>query len=147
MIYFSWLWQIFKESESFVSIFSPVGLNWRINQLHLYRAVRLPHYPMSFLDKTLYNLMWAFSNAGALRNVEYPFIAISHGSTQAWSRSTWKDKLNFVCDFSDCCLHHFCCFDCCILWPFSGVPCLSGYGNHSVWEIICKVWLLIKRGV
>ena len=39
------------------------------------------------------------------------------------------------------------CFDCCILQPSSGVPCLSGYINDSTWEIIFKVWLLIKQGI
>ena len=31
----------------------------------------------------------------------------------------------------------------CILWPSSGVPCLSGHRNNSTWEIIFKVWPLI----
>ena len=35
----------------------------------------------------------------------------------------------------------------CILWPSLGVPCLSEYRNDSTWEIIFKVWLLIKQGV
>ena len=39
------------------------------------------------------------------------------------------------------------CFSCCILWPFSGLPYLSGHRNDSTWEIIFKVWLLVKQGV
>ena len=35
----------------------------------------------SVLDMTLNNLMVSFSNAGALENVEYPFIAITPRST------------------------------------------------------------------
>ena len=38
-------------------------------------------------------------------------------------------------------------FGCCILWPSAGVHCLSGHRNESTWEIISKVWLLIKQGV
>ena len=39
------------------------------------------------------------------------------------------------------------CFGCCILWPCSGFPYLSGYGNNLIWEIIFKVWLLGKQGI
>ena len=35
----------------------------------------------------------------------------------------------------------------CILRPSSGVPCLSGHRNDLTWEIILKIWLLIKQGV
>ena len=37
------------------------------------------------------------------------------------------------------------CFSRCILQPFSDAPCLSGHKNDSTWEIIFKVWLLIKQ--
>ena len=39
------------------------------------------------------------------------------------------------------------CFSHCILQPSSGILCLSGHRNDSAWEIIFKVWLLIKQGV
>ena len=39
------------------------------------------------------------------------------------------------------------CFRRYILWPSLGVPCLSGHTNDSIWEIIFKVWLLIKQSV
>ena len=35
----------------------------------------------------------------------------------------------------------------CVLQPSSGDPCLSGHRNDSTWEIIFKVWLLIKQGI
>ena len=54
--------------------------------------------------------------------------------------------------FSGCCPHLYCGKlehndGCSILWPSSSVPCLSGHRNNSTWEIIFKVWLLIKHGV
>ena len=39
------------------------------------------------------------------------------------------------------------CFSHCILQSSSGVLCLSGHKNDSTWEIIFKVWLLIKQGI
>ena len=40
-------------------------------------------------------MWWLYSsNAGALGNAEYPFIAIAHGSTLAWSGSTWQCPIN-----------------------------------------------------
>ena len=38
-------------------------------------------------------------------------------------------------------------FGCCILLPFSSVPCLSEHRNDSTWEVIFNVWLLIKQGI
>ena len=38
-------------------------------------------------------------------------------------------------------------FDRSILRISSGAPCLSGHRNDSTWEIIFKIWLLIKQGV
>ena len=44
---------------------------------------------MSVLDKTLNNLMVRFSDAGALRNAEHPFIVIAPRSPMARNGSTW----------------------------------------------------------
>ena len=60
--------------------YGPVGWVCRIHWLHLWRGVRLP--PVSVLDMTLNNL-WSSSNAGALGNVEYSFIAIAPSSSLA----------------------------------------------------------------
>ena len=38
-------------------------------------------------------------------------------------------------------------FGCCTLQSSSGVLCLSEYRNDSTWEIIFKVWLLIKQSI
>ena len=66
----------------------PVGWVCRINRLHLCRVVRPPPQT-SVLDMTLNNLMVCSSNAGALGNAEYPFIAIAPRSTLARCGSTW----------------------------------------------------------
>ena len=38
-------------------------------------------------------------------------------------------------------------FGCCILQLSSGIPSLSEHRNDPTWEIIIKVWLLIKQGI
>ena len=62
-------------------------------------------------------------------------------------------RIYFGCDFLDCCLHLYCDklkynF---LLTVSSSLPqmffCLSEKTNNSNWEIILKVWLLIKWGV
>ena len=45
--------------------------------------------PTSVLDMTLKIWWWGSSDAGALGNADYPFIAIAPRSTLARSGSTW----------------------------------------------------------
>ena len=64
-----------------------VGLGCRIHRLLLCRGVRCPQRVSLLCYKT--NWWWGSRNAEALRNVEYPFIAIAFRSTLVWSGSTW----------------------------------------------------------
>ena len=64
-----------------------IGWNCRIYQLHLYGRVR-PSNRVSYIwHLTIWR--WCSSNAGALGNAEYPFIAIASRSTMTRSGSTW----------------------------------------------------------
>ena len=70
--------------------FSVSLVDWgcRIHRLHLCRVVTPQPQQVSWIwHKTIW--WWGSSNAGALGNVEYPFIAIAPRSTLAWSGSTW----------------------------------------------------------
>ena len=86
---------IVKFLSDFVSLKSnPIAWGCRIHQLHLCRVIReSPSFQTSVLDMTLNNLMVRLSNAGALGNVEYPFIAITSRSTLARNVSTWKGPI------------------------------------------------------
>ena len=64
-------------------IHGPVDWGCRIHWLHLCRWVRLPKKCPGYDTKL------SDGDAGALGNVEYPFIAITPRSTLAWSDSTW----------------------------------------------------------
>ena len=57
----------------------------RIHQLQLSRGV--PHSRTSVRVMTQNNLIVRFNNAGALKNTEYPFIAITPRSTLSRSGS------------------------------------------------------------
>ena len=66
----------------------PIGWGCRIHRLLLRRGVRLPHQWVSCIwHETIW--WWGSSNAGALGNTEYPFIAIARRSTLTRSGSTW----------------------------------------------------------
>ena len=67
---------------------SSVGLDCRMN-IPIASLQRGKTTPTSIQDMTRNNLMVRFSNTGALGNAEYPSIAISPRSTQAWSGSNW----------------------------------------------------------
>ena len=103
------------------------------------------------------------------KNIEIRWLSLQVWYVRAWS--SWKEmemtlssswfkmddddddicKYYFGCDFLDCCPHLYSdnlkCFGCYILWPSSGVPCLSECRNHSTWKIFFKVWQLIKQGI
>ena len=66
----------------------PVGWRCRIHKLLLCRWVRPPR--RSIWDMTLKIWWWGSSNAGALGNAEYLFIAITPRNTLGWSGSTRK---------------------------------------------------------
>ena len=68
----------------------PVGLGCRIHRLHLSRGVSPPpHQWVSLIwHKTIW--WWGSSNAAALGNAKYPFIAIASSSNVARRGSTWK---------------------------------------------------------
>ena len=55
----------------------------RIHRLHLCRGVKSPQWVSWIWHKTIW--WWESSNAGALGNAKYPFIAITSRSTLAWS--------------------------------------------------------------
>ena len=60
----------------FIKYFCPVGWDCRIHWLHLCRGIRPPHQRVSWIwHKTLW--WWSSSDAGALGNAEYFFIAIA----------------------------------------------------------------------
>ena len=65
----------------------PVGWGCRIHRLLLCRGVRPPPRVSWIWHYTIW--WWGSSNAGALGNAEYPFIAIAPRSTLARSGSTW----------------------------------------------------------
>ena len=64
------------------------SVDWgcRIHWLYFCRGVRLPQWVSWIWHKTIW--WWDSSNAGTLRNADYPFIAITLWSTLAWSGST-----------------------------------------------------------
>ena len=64
-----------------------VSLGRRIHRLHPCRGVRLSQRVSWIWHKTIW--WWGFSNAGALGNAEYLFIAIAPRFTLFWSGSTW----------------------------------------------------------
>ena len=67
--------------------FLPSRLCSRIHQLHLCREVRTLQRVSFIWHKTIY--WWGSSDAGALGNVMYLFIAITPRTTLARSGSTW----------------------------------------------------------
>ena len=69
----------------------PVGWGCTIYWLRLCRGLRPP--PTSVLGMTLIIWWWGSSNAGALGNAKYPFIAIAPRSTRARSGSTWQGPI------------------------------------------------------
>ena len=66
--------------------YCPVGRGCKIHRLRLCTGVRSP---TSDQDMTLNNLMGGPSNAGAIENAEYPFVAMTSRSTLARSGSTF----------------------------------------------------------
>ena len=67
---------------------SQVGWGCRTHRLLLCRGVRTPPQQVSWIwHETIW--WWRSSNAGALGNAEYPFVAIAPRSTLARRGSTW----------------------------------------------------------
>ena len=64
-----------------------VGWDCRIFRLQLCRGGRLPKRVSWIWHQTIW--WWGSSNTGALKNAEYPFIAIAPRSTLTWRGSTW----------------------------------------------------------
>ena len=70
-----------------ILLFCPVSWGCRIHRLLLCRRVRLLLWVSWIWHKTIW--WWGSSNAGALGNAEYPFIAITLRFTLTLSGSTW----------------------------------------------------------
>ena len=76
----------------------PVGLCCRILRLHLFRGVRLPQWVFSIWYQTIWS-----SNAGALENAEYPFIAIAPWfflSGITWQGSVYVLNASKLCTYA-----------------------------------------------
>ena len=69
----------------------PVNRCYRIHWLLIGRRVRLPKRVSCIWHKTIW--LRGSSNAGALENAEYRFIAITPRFTLARSRSTWQGSI------------------------------------------------------
>ena len=65
----------------------PVSWGCKIHRLHLCRWIRLPERVSWIWHETIW--CWGSSNAGALRNAGYLFIAIAPRFTLALRGSTW----------------------------------------------------------
>ena len=65
----------------------PVGWGCRIHRRHLCRRVRPPSNECPGYDTKQW--WWSSNHVGALRNSEYPFIAIAPMSTLSWCGSSW----------------------------------------------------------
>ena len=72
---------------SILSMGCPVGWGCRMPRLFLCKGVRHPQRVSCIWYKTIW--WWGSSNAGALGNVDYPFIAIVPRSTLTRNGSTW----------------------------------------------------------
>ena len=69
------------------NIYGSVGWGCRIHRLLLCNGIRLLLWVFCIWHQTIW--WWCSSNSGALRNEEYPFIAIAPRSTLSRSGSTW----------------------------------------------------------